>query len=155
MLEAIYAEPFSFRWRLLPLLRAEMVEKKLKECVVLTDDEKMTECLQAIPGEEKRFLNTRISTLNLLRAIGTTPSTLAQTNNHAAWCPNCGMEESFQGLTRFVKLFSHTETMAKTAADTPVYRGSTRFITGSNPDAQREASSAVLDLIGRARMHPN
>ena len=39
MLEAIYAEPFSFRWRLLPLLRAETVEKKLKECVVLTDDE--------------------------------------------------------------------------------------------------------------------
>ena len=65
------------------------------------------------------------------------------------------MEESFQGLTRFVKLFSHTETMAKTAADTPVSRGSTRFITGSNPDAQREASSVVLDLIGRARMHPN
>ena len=90
----------------------------------------------------------------MLRAIGTTPSTLAQTDNHAAWCPDRGMEESFQGLTRFVKLFSHTETMAKTAADTPVYRGSTRFITGSNPDAQREASSAVLDLIGRAAMRP-
>ena len=33
---------------------------------------------------------------------------------------------------------------------TPLYRGETDFITGSNPDADRKPSEGVQDLIERA-----
>lgn len=138
-IEAIYAEPFSFRWQTILKLMAYQIQE--------------TPAAERSAAEEA-FLGGYATTLRDMARNGHSPQTLVETDDHAIWCPDRGMSESLASLRSFVALLRRAggENAADVAAlaDTPVLAGSTEFITESDPAAP-PSSDAVSDLIARGR----
>jgi len=149
--ESIIAAPFSFRYKFLPLAKAQQLFEK----TVAADSNSLSDVEQqflygASPGSGGMLMDL----LNL-KDINTDPRQMIEQDNHAIWCANKGMEESYQGLLRLLELFKQAKVsgMAPAYAElskTNAYRGQTEFITGSNPES-RTISDGVQDLIARAR----
>mmetsp|Transcript_13118 Transcript_13118/g.14575 ORF Transcript_13118/g.14575 Transcript_13118/m.14575 type:complete len:542 (-) Transcript_13118:61-1686(-) len=141
---SIIAAPFSFRYRFLPLVRAQEL---------LND--RISGGYDSLKATESEFLDSQHSKLNSLKDIGVTPKLMIERENHATWCPDKGMEESYTALVRFVKLFRKANEAGvspefSTIADTPVFRGQPKYVTGSNPK-KILSSPGVDDLIARAK----
>lgn len=137
--EAIYIEPFSFRWQTVLKVIAYKIEQKPEE---------------EVSGLEAAFLAVYQTTLDNMRLNGFTPQTWVETDNHAIWCPERSIAESLASTQRLVGLLAQAggddaEEIAA-LADTPILAGSTAYLTGSDPSVPLE-SDAVSDLIARGR----
>mmetsp|Transcript_27665 Transcript_27665/g.40072 ORF Transcript_27665/g.40072 Transcript_27665/m.40072 type:complete len:547 (+) Transcript_27665:91-1731(+) len=147
---SIIAGPFSFRYRFLPLVTAQ--ELFMKDELNGYDTLKKTErdYLYGPPSSP----GGKSSSLLRLKDVGVTPKLMIERDNHATWCPDRGMEESYQGLLKFVQLFGKAKEagVAPVFADvakTPVFRGQTKYVTGIDP-TKVEPSEGILDLITKA-----
>jgi len=141
---SIIAAPFSFRFRFLPVVRAQEL---------LND--RISGGYGSLKATESEFLYSQHSKLNSLKYIGVTPKLMIEREHHETWCPDKGMEESYTALVRFVKLFRKANEAGvspefSTIADTPVFRGQPKYVTGSNPK-KILSSPGVDDLIARAK----
>jgi len=141
---SIIAAPFSFRYRFLPLVRAQEL---------LND--RISGGYDSLKATESEFLNSQHSKLIHLKNIGVTPKLMIEREHHETWCPDKGMEESYTALVRFVKLFRKANEAGvspgfSAIADTPVFRGQPKYVTGSNPK-KILSSPGVDDLIARAK----
>lgn len=80
---------------------------------------------------------------------------MIERDNHATWCPDRGMEESYKGIKRFLKLFAQAKDAGiapafASIAETPVFRGQDKYLTGQDP-SKLVASEGVADLIRKAK----
>jgi len=137
--EAIYIEPFSFRWETVPKVIAYRIEQ--------TTEDNRTDA-------EQRFLSAYQTTLTNMRLNGATPQTWVEADFHAIWCPQRSVAESLASAQRLLDLLTqadgeHADAIAA-LADTPLLAGQTAFLSESDPSAPLE-SDAVLDLIARGR----
>lgn len=148
---SIIAAPFSFRYRFLPLVRAQVLLKK-----------DMLNGYSRLSKTEYNFLygpptspGGQLSKLIRLKDVGVTPEIMIERDNHATWCPDRGMEESYTAIKRFLKLFKEAKNAGiapayASIAETPVFRGQTKYLTGVDPN-KVQASEGVTDLINRAK----
>eukprot|EP00978_Attheya_sp_CCMP212_P018447 scaffold50482_cov55-Attheya_sp.AAC.1 len=148
---SIIAAPFSFRYRFLPLVQAQELFEK--------DELNGYDTLKKV---ERDFLygppkspGGKFTSLLRLKDGGVTPKLMIERDNHATWCPDRGMEESYQALLRFLKLFTQAKEAGiapafDSIAETPVFRGQPKYVTGVDPQ-KVVASSGVKDLIRRAK----
>jgi len=144
---AIVAAPFSFRPLFLPLLRAQE----------LLDDEKSNGG-QTLTTVQKEYLDGQMASLIRLKDVGITPKLMIERDNHATWCPSRGMEQSYLGLKRFVKLFGEAGFAGicpafKNIKDTPIKRGQTKYLSGTNLDNLDSLieSEGVAEIIRQAK----
>lgn len=80
---------------------------------------------------------------------------MIERENHATWCPDRGMEVSYQGIRRFLKLFTQAKDAGvspafSSIAETSVFRGQAKYRTGLDP-SKLVASEGVADLIHKAK----
>jgi len=148
---SIIAAPFSFRYRFLSLVRAQELLK-----------DRISGGYDSLKATESEFLygpphspGGKLSSLIRLKDIGVTPKLMIERENHVTWCPDKGMEESYTALVRFLKLFRKANEAGvspevSTIANTPVFRGQPKYVTGSNPK-KILSSPGVDDLIARAK----
>lgn len=152
---SIIAAPFSFRYRFLPLVEAQLLfqkdqkHHKCKDSPALSETEQLF--LYGPPGSP----GGKMSSLIRLKDVGLTPKLMIERENHATWCPDVGMDQSYKGLLRLVDLFSSAVEagVAPVFADiasTPVYKGQTKYVTGQNPRTI-VASEGVAEIIRQAR----
>lgn len=149
---SIIAAPFSFRHRFLPYVQAKKI--------YLEDEKNGFDSLKKQPrvflyGYPGKGVGGQITSLLRFKDIGITPESMIEKDNHATWCPDRGMEESYQGLKEFLKLFKKAKRAGispavASVANTTVFRGQSKYVTGTDP-LNLIASDGVQDLIYRAR----
>jgi inosine-uridine nucleoside N-ribohydrolase len=149
--ESIIAAPFSFRYRLLPLLRAQ----ELFEQDRLNGYGNLTSVQHKFLYGPPESPGGQMTKLIRLKDVGITPQLMIEQDNHATWCAGRGMNASYDELVRFVGHFKQAIDAGiapafAEIAETPLFRGQGSFITGSDP-SRLEASEGVKDLIERAR----
>jgi inosine-uridine nucleoside N-ribohydrolase len=123
--EGIYAAPFSFLERLNSLLAANTLIKDNVEN--LTDDE------QALVDKYKGQIES-------IEKLGINPEDLLTNGSHVSLTPEQGMEESYDELVKFMKLFPEHK-------DIPILKGAKGYLQNNCP----ERSEAVTHLIDLAR----
>lgn len=148
---SIIAAPFSFRYRFLPLVRAQVLFKK----DILNGYSRLSKTKYNFLYGPPTSPGGQLSKLLRLKDVGVTPEIMIERDNHATWCPDRGMEESYTAIQRFLKLFKEAKNAGiapayASIAETPVFRGQTKYLTGVDPN-KVQASEGVTDLINQAK----
>jgi len=148
---SIIAAPFSFRYRFLPLVRAQELYRK----DMLNGYSRLSKIKYNFLYGPPTSPGGQLSKLLRLKDVGVTPEIMIERDNHATWCPDRGMEESYTAIKRFLKLFKEAKNAGiapayASIAETPVFRGQTKYLTGVDPN-KVQASEGVTDLINKAK----
>ena len=94
---SIIAAPFSFRYRFLPLVRAQVLFKK----DMLNGYSRLSKTNYNFLYGPPTSPGGQLSKLLRLKDVGVTPELMIERDNHATWCPDRGMEESYTTIKRF------------------------------------------------------
>lgn len=148
---SIIAAPFSFRYRFLPLVRAQELYRK----DMLNGYSRLSKIKYNFLYGPPTSPGGQLSKLLRLKDVGVTPEIMIERDNHATWCPDRGMKESYTAIKRFLKLFKEAKNAGiapayASIAETPVFRGQTKYLTGVDPN-KVQASEGVTDLINKAK----